>query len=579
MIGAEIAGCPRMDKRGGKRSNKPEPGSVLPEPVETCSEDCTNDCAEGCVFFHQPPSNSELQTLPNSICRVIQELRILFDVARTLQEGDDLAGVLRNALHGMAESLDLDRGTLRILNRATNESLIEAKCGLSSDKVRSDMDAIDERISRQVSDRGEAVIVPNIATPQRFLTVMEPREVPEICLAGGNLALICVPVAHGGQVMGTLSVTSHSTDHASLEADLRMLMLIAQLIAQAVKLRQQAHEQLEHYRIENEKLQEQIKILFRPDNMIGNSRAMQTVHHSIEQVAGSKSTVLIRGESGVGKELVAHAIHSRSPRAAKAFVKINCAALPDGIVESELFGHERGAFTGAISMRKGRFELAHCGTIFLDEIGELPLQTQAKLLRILQEREFERVGGSQTLRCDVRVIAATNRPLEEFVEEGKFRQDLYYRLNVFPIYVPSLRERKTDILQLADFFVEKYNKANEKEIRRISTPAIDMLMSYHWPGNVRELENCIERASLLATDDVIHGFHLPPTLQTSPEDPLENRSTLQAALDGVEREMIIDVLKNHHGNMAAAARQLGLTERIMGLRVKKYSIDPLNFRS
>ena len=379
--------------------------------------------------------------------------------------------------------------------------------------------------------------------------------------------------------MGTLSVTSHSTDHASLEADLRMLMLIAQLIAQAVKLRQQAHEQLEHYRIENEKLQEQIKILFRPDNMIGNSRAMQTVHHSIEQVAGSKSTVLIRGESGVGKELVAHAIHSRSPRAAKAFVKINCAALPDGIVESELFGHERGAFTGAISMRKGRFELAHCGTIFLDEIGELPLQTQAKLLRILQEREFERVGGSQTLRCDVRVIAATNRPLEEFVEEGKFRQDLYYRLNVFPIYVPSLRERKTDILQLADFFVEKYNKANEKEIRRISTPAIDMLMSYHWPGNVRELENCIERASLLATDDVIHGFHLPPTLQTSPEDPLENRSTLQAALDGVEREMIIDVLKNHHGNMAAAARQLGLTERIMGLRVKKYSIDPLNFRS
>jgi Nif-specific regulatory protein len=313
--------------------------------------------------------------------------------------------------------------------------------------------------------------------------------------------------------------------------------------------------------------------------MIGNSRAMQTVHHSIEQVAGSKSTVLIRGESGVGKELVAHAIHSRSPRAAKAFVKINCAALPDGIVESELFGHERGAFTGAIAMRKGRFELAHKGTIFLDEIGELPLQTQAKLLRILQEREFERVGGSETLRCDVRVVAATNRPLEEFVEEGRFRQDLYYRLNVFPIYVPALRERKTDILQLADFFVEKYNKANGKEIRRISTPAIDMLMSYHWPGNVRELENCIERASLLATDDVIHGFHLPPTLQTSPEDPLENRSTLQAALDGVEREMILDVLKNHHGNMAAAARQLGLTERIMGLRIKKYSIDPLNFRT
>ena len=394
-----------------------------------------------------------------------------------------------------------------------------------------------------------------------------------------SAALICVPVAHSGQVMGTLSVTSRSASRDLLEADLRLLTLVAQLVAQAVKHRQQAHEQLEYYRVENEKLQQQIKNHFRPDNMIGNSRAMQMVHHSIEQVASSNSTVLIRGESGVGKELVAHAIHTRSQRAGKAFVKINCAALPEGIVESELFGHERGAFTGAIAMRKGRFELAHKGTIFLDEIGELPLQTQAKLLRILQEREFERVGGSETLRCDVRVVAATNRPLEEFLEEGRFRQDLYYRLNVFPIFVPALRERKTDILQLADFFVEKYNKVNGKEIRRISTPAIDMLMSYHWPGNVRELENCIERASLLATDEVIHGYHLPPTLQTPVADPADNRSTLQAALDGFEREMIIDVLKTHHGNMAAAARQLSLTERIMGLRVKKHSLDPQTFRS
>lgn len=556
-----------MERRGDKQKSKPKPG------------DDHFDCAHDCSFFHQSPSNNELTTLPDSICRVIQELSILFDVARTLQDGDDLSSILQKALRGMEESLQLYRGTLRILNRATNESLVEAKCGISSDKARPNIDVIDERSSRTVAERGEALIIPNVATPQRFLLASELSGVAEICLSGETLAFICVPVAHNGHVMGTLSVTSRSSDLPSLEADLRLLTLIAQLIAQAVKLRQQAHEQLEHYRIENEKLQEQIKNHFRPDNMIGNSRAMQTVHHSIEQVAASNSTVLIRGESGVGKELVAHAIHARSPRAAKSFVKINCAALPDGIVESELFGHERGAFTGAIAMRKGRFELAHRGTIFLDEIGELPLQTQAKLLRILQEREFERVGGSETLRCDVRVVAATNRPLEEFVEEGKFRQDLYYRLNVFPIYVPALRERKTDILQLADFFVEKYNKANSKEIRRISTPAIDMLMSYHWPGNVRELENCIERATLLATDEVIHGFHLPPTLQTSPEDPEENRSTLQAALDGVEREMIIDSLKNHRGNMAAAARQLGLTERIMGLRVKKYSIDPLNFRS
>jgi Nif-specific regulatory protein len=536
-------------------------------------------CPGDCGFSRQPPTNSELQNLPDAICRVIQELNILYDVARTLQEGNDLASVLNKALRGMAESLALDRGTLRILNRATNESLVEATCGRSPDEIQPAMDAIDERVTLQVSDRGEAVILPNVSMPHRFLVASELHGMPEVCLSGESVALICVPVAHGGHVMGTLSVTSRSTSRDMLEADLRLLTLVAQLVAQAVKLRQQAHEQVEYYRLENEKLQQQIKNHFRPDNMIGNSRAMQMVHHSIEQVASSNSTVLIRGESGVGKELVAHALHSRSQRAQRSFVKINCAALPDGIVESELFGHERGAFTGAIAMRKGRFELAHKGTIFLDEIGELPLQTQAKLLRILQEREFERVGGSETLRCDVRVVAATNRPLEEFVEEGKFRQDLYYRLNVFPIFVPALRERKTDILQLADFFVEKYNKVNGKEIRRISTPAIDMLMSYHWPGNVRELENCIERASLLATDDVIHGYHLPPTLQTPAAGPAENRSTLQAALDGFEREMIIDVLKTHHGNMAAAARQLCLTERIMGLRVKKYSLDPQTFRT
>ena len=554
------------DKRG--RANKAKPGTK------------GFDCATDCCYYSQSPSNSELrEQLPDPLCRVIQELSILFEVARTLQNGGELADVLRDALTRMADSLSLFRGKLRIHNRATNESIVEANCGLSAGDIRPDMDAIEENIAQKVTAAGEAILMPNVSLAGRLLRASELQNSPERSLVGGSTALICVPVVHASGVSGTLSVISRNSSRNMLEADLRLLTLIAQLVAQAVRLRQQAHEQLEHYRIENEKLQKQIQRHFCPDNMIGNSRAMQTVYHSIEQVAGSTSTVLIRGESGVGKELVAHAIHERSRRAGKAFVKINCAALPDGIVESELFGHERGAFTGAIAMRKGRFELAHRGTIFLDEIGELPLQTQAKLLRILQEREFERVGGSETLRCDVRVIAATNRPLEEFVEEGKFRQDLYYRLNVFPIYVPALRERKTDILQLADFFVEKYNDANGKNIRRISTPAIDMLMSYHWPGNVRELENCIERATLLATDEVIHGFHLPPTLQVTGEGSGDNRSTLQAALDGVEREMVLDALKNHHGNMAAAARELGLTERIMGLRVKKHSIDPLSFRS
>jgi len=411
-----------MASGGDKRRRIPNPG------------DKDFDCACDCSYFSQPPTNSELQELPGSICRVIQELSILFDVARTLQEGGDLANVLRKAMRGMAESLSLYRVTLRILNRATNESAVEVNCCLTTTDIRPDMDAIELNVTERVKLHGESVIIPNVAQAGRFLRASELHLTGNICLSCENAALICVPVVDGAEVMGTLSVTSRSANRNLLEADLRLLIVVAQLMAQAVKLRQQAHEQVEHYRIENEKLQMQIQKHFCPDNMIGNSRAMQTVYHSIEQVACSNSTVFIRGESGVGKELVAHAIHSRSHRAGKAFVKINCAALPDGIVESELFGHERGAFTGAIAMRKGRFELAHRGTIFLDEIGELPLQTQAKLLRILQEREFERVGGAETLRCDVRVITATNRPLEEFVEEGKFRQDLYYRLNVFPIY-------------------------------------------------------------------------------------------------------------------------------------------------
>ena len=258
---------------------------------------------------------------------------------------------------------------------------------------------------------------------------------------------------------------------------------------------------------------------------------------------------------------------------------MNCAALPEGVIESELFGHEKGAFTGAVAARKGRFELAQGGTLFLDEIGDLSPAMQIKLLRVLQEREFERVGGTTTIKADVRMIAATNRNLEELIETGQFRQDLYYRLNVFPIHIPPLRERRTDILLLADYFVERYSRQNHKNVRRISTPAIDMLMAYHWPGNVRELENCIERAVLLSEDEVIHGHHLPPSLQTAESSGTVPRGTLAAALETVERELLMEALKSARGNMAGAAATLGITERIMGLRVRKYQITPKRFKS
>ncbi len=312
--------------------------------------------------------------------------------------------------------------------------------------------------------------------------------------------------------------------------------------------------------------------------MIGGSAAMRSVYHHIEQVAGSQTTVFIRGESGVGKELVANAIHENSPRAGRAFVKVNCAALPESIIESELFGHEKGAFTGAIAMRRGRFELADGGTIFLDEIGDLSPSTQVKLLRVFQEKEFERVGGQQTLECDVRVITATSRNVEQLIEEQRFRADLYYRLNVFPIYVPPLRERKADILALADHFVEKYCAASGKVIRRISTSAIDLMMMYHWPGNVRELENCIERAVLVCRDDAIQAYHLPPSLQYKAPGNESSRGTLESALNALELEMLVEALKDAGGNMAQAARALGVSERIMGLRVRKHGVDPARYK-
>jgi Nif-specific regulatory protein len=259
-------------------------------------------------------------------------------------------------------------------------------------------------------------------------------------------------------------------------------------------------------------------------------------------------------------------------------VKVNCAALPANLVEAELFGYEKGAFTGADREKEGKFELANTGTIFLDEIGALALESQGKLLRVLQEKELERLGGTKTIKVSVRLIAATNKDLAKAVEAGSFREDLFYRLNVYPIYLPPLREREADLLLLADYFLEKYSKEYTKDIRRISTPAIDALMQYHWPGNVRELENCMERAVLLCEDQVIHSYHLPPTLQTAEDTDTQQSQSLKDAVERFERELLIDVLKSSRGNMRIAAKSLETTERIFGYKVKKYQINPKQYK-
>jgi Nif-specific regulatory protein len=294
---------------------------------------------------------------------------------------------------------------------------------------------------------------------------------------------------------------------------------------------------------------------------------MRDLYARIAQVAASETTVLIRGESGTGKELVASAIHYGSARTKKPFVRVNVAALGENLLESELFGHEKGAFTGAQHARIGRIEEAQGGTLFLDEIGDFSPVAQVKLLRVLQEREFERVGSNRTIRADVRIVAATNRDLEKAVSVGTFRHDLYYRINVFPLHLPPLRARPGDILQLADHFAEIFGRRMNKCISRISSPAIDALLSYHWPGNVRELENVIEHAVLLATDGVIFEHNLPPTLQL-PYTTKKPVASLAQRVEALERDMIQDALKRTNGNVAAAARELGLTARVTRYKIK-----------
>ncbi|MFW6163612.1 MAG: nif-specific transcriptional activator NifA [Planctomycetota bacterium] len=515
------------------------------------------------------------RTAKPRVHREVTELSLLFDVSQLLARSLDLREVAGPVLEAVATHMGMARGTLTLLNRDTGEISIEAAHGLSTSQRQRGRYQLGEGVTGRVVQTGQPAVVPRIGDDPAFLDRTGARK----GLRTQDLSFICVPITIGSETVGALSVDRPYDPDLELDDDVRLLSITAQMIAQAVRLRQSAEEERQRLLAENARLHNELRERFRPANIIGRSRAMQEVYDLIAQVAPSDATVLIRGESGTGKELVAHAIHYHSPRAAKPFVRVHCAALPQTVIESELFGHEEGAFTGATSQRRGRFELAQGGTLFLDEIGDLPPATQVKLLRVLQEREFERVGGTETLKVDIRVLAATNRDIEAAMRDAKFREDLYYRLNVFPIHVPPLRDRRTDILLLADFFVEKYAKANGKTIHRISTPAIDMLMAYHWPGNVRELENCIERAVLLTNEDVIHAHHLPPTLQMPEASTLTDGGTLQTVLDNVERDLIIDALKASGGNKAAAARSLGITERLMGLRVNKHAIDVDRFRA
>jgi Nif-specific regulatory protein len=502
----------------------------------------------------------------------IEEITLLYEISKTLNEHLDLRKSLYKVLAILSGSMDMIRGTVTILDPLRNEITIEVAHGLSQTAIQRGRYKLGEGITGRVIESGKPEAIPKISEEPLFLDRTDSRKFDQ------DLSFICVPIKKGNQVIGALAVDRAYEKDYSLKTGTELLTVIATMIAQHVINLENIRLEKEKLRDENRRLKGELENKYRIKNIIGNSNKMREVFQMITQVSKSNATVLIRGESGTGKELVANSIHYNSPRARNPFIKMNCAALPANLIESELFGHEKGAFTGAIRQKLGKFELAHKGTIFLDEIGSITPDVQVNLLRVLQEREFERVGGQKTIKVDVRVIAATNKNLEQAVEEGTFRGDLYYRLNVFPIYMPPLRERKTDILLLSDHFLEKYAAENNKDIRRFSTPAIDTLMSYHWPGNVRELENCIERAVLLCEEGVIHSYHLPPTLQTGKESDTLPDLSLDEAVSNLERDMIIDALKNTRGNITQASEILKSTVRKVAYKAQKYGVVYQDYR-
>jgi Nif-specific regulatory protein len=496
-----------------------------------------------------------------------KEVQLLAEVSKAIADSLNLEETLGSILSTLETHLKLERGQIMLLDPDTETIAIKIAHGIP-DESKQVTYKVGEGITGLVVQRGVREIVPDINKDPRFLAKTGQRAKPK----RGRIAFICVPIKLEGKTIGAVSADRKVLPGENLESYVNLLEILSTMVAQAVKLNRLVLSDRLKLEDENARLRSELKKKFSIHNMIGTSNAMQEVYRLIEQVANSNATVLIRGESGTGKDLVAHAIHYNSMRADKPFIKVNCTALPELLLESELFGHEKGAFTGATHRKLGRFELASGGTIFLDEIGDFSLNLQVKLLRVIQFREFERVGGTETIRSNVRIVVATNKNLEENIKSGLFREDLYYRINVFPIFMPPLRDRKDDIMLLADFFLEKYARENGKKINRISTPAIEMLTSYHWPGNVRELENCIERAVLLCNEDVIRSDHLPPSLQMVQKTPSRDGLTLPERVANLEKEMIVDALKKTGGRQRQAAKELGITERMLGYKMRKYHI-------
>jgi len=520
-----------------------------------------------------------------TITTEVIELQALFEIARLIGSAHDLDVTLHRMLQVLHDILRMERATLLLLADDRQRLVIRASYGLSEEERKRGVYRLDEGITGKIFQSRSPFVVPDIHSEPLFLNKTGSRR-----LAKEQLSFIGVPILIAEEPVGALTVDRLFGLEISFEEDVRFLTVVATLIAQFLQLNRAIARKQEILREENICLREQLKTRFSHPNIIGQGKVMQEVFGAVEKVAPSSATVLLLGESGTGKELVARAIHQASSRSDKPFIKVNCAALPENLLESELLGHEKGAFTGAHAMKKGRFELADHGTLFLDEVGELPLDLQSKLLRVLQERQFERLGGTRTIKVDVRLVAATNRSLREAVAEGDFRLDLYYRLNVVPILLPPLRERPEDIPLLLDHFLRESNHRNLQKTR-LTSEVVDFLAAYGWPGNVRELENLVERLVIMTDNDQVRLGDLPVFMTAAPEGhfsapgstapgPPTARPAASTGdrglghLRDLERQEVEAALRQHGWVQSRAARALGITRRQMGYRIKKFNLKP-----
>ncbi len=498
------------------------------------------------------------------------KLKVLADISNVINKALDLEQSMNEVLAILSDNLSMKRATITLMDRTSGALVITASHGLTQEERRRGVYRLGEGVTGKIFETARPYIVPDVHNDPLFLDKTGARKVER-----DRISFLGVPILLHGSPIGVLNVDRLFGDEVSFDEDVEFLNVVATLIAQFISLNEQVEEKVDELKRENVSLRYRVSKEIKGPYIVARSPVMLDVERQVERVAPTRATVLLLGESGVGKTLIARVIHDLSDRVNFPFVKVNCASIPETLLESELFGYERGAFTGATNSKAGRFEEANKGTIFLDEIGELPMGLQAKLLRVLQDREFERLGSNLTRRVDVRIIAATNRDLEESVENGTFRQDLFYRLSVFPVRIPALRERKEDVVGLLNHFLGKVANEYGRQIA-FDIDALEMLRRYDWPGNVREMENLIERLVIMAESSRIEAGFLLPLLASTGAAAGGGGGVLdssQHSLKDMERNEVVNALKRAGWVQYKAAEDLGLTPRQMGYRVKKFGLE------